>query len=80
MILFKRFAPSVIIAQQSFIYSIEHLEKFNKEVADFFYLRQYALLITLWGYSSAGRALDLHSKGQEFDSPYLHQKSSPNPN
>ena len=26
-----------------------------------------------WGLSSVGRALDLHSKGQEFDSPSLHQ-------
>lgn len=27
----------------------------------------------LWGISSVGRALDLHSKGQEFDPPILHQ-------
>ena len=26
-----------------------------------------------WGYSSAGRALDWQSRGQEFDPPYLHQ-------
>src|SRR5262249_4392473 len=25
-----------------------------------------------WGYSSAGRALEWHSRGQGFDSPYLH--------
>ena len=25
-----------------------------------------------WGISLVGRALDLHSKGQEFDSPILH--------
>ena|GEM_PF-6686331 len=29
----------------------------------------------LWGYSSAGRALESHSRGQGFDSPYLHQTS-----
>ena len=27
-----------------------------------------------WGYSSVGRALEWHSRGQGFDSPYLHQK------
>lgn len=27
----------------------------------------------LWGVSSAGRAFVLHTKGQEFDSPTLHQ-------
>ena len=27
-----------------------------------------------WGCSSAGRALEWHSRGQEFDPPQLHQK------
>ena len=27
-----------------------------------------------WGYSSVGRALEWHSRGQGFESPYLHQK------
>ena len=27
----------------------------------------------MWGISSVGRALDLHSRGQEFESPILHQ-------
>ena len=27
-----------------------------------------------WGYSSAGRALEWHSRGQRFDPAYLHQK------
>ena len=31
---------------------------------------------TTWGYSSVGRALEWHSRGQGFDSPYLHQKES----
>ena len=30
----------------------------------------------MWGYSSAGRALDWQSRGQRFDPAYLHQKSS----
>ena len=28
----------------------------------------------LWGYSSVGRALALHARGQEFESLYLHQR------
>ncbi len=28
----------------------------------------------IWGYSSAGRALEWHSRGQRFDPAYLHQK------
>ena len=27
----------------------------------------------IWGYSSAGRALEWHSRGQRFDPAYLHQ-------
>ena len=37
------------------------------------------LILTLfhtWGYSSAGRALEWHSRGQRFDPAYLHQESS----
>ena len=30
--------------------------------------------LDLWGYSSAGRALEWHSRGQRFDPAYLHQK------
>ena len=30
----------------------------------------------IWGYSSAGRALEWHSRGQRFDPAYLHQESS----
>ena len=28
--------------------------------------------VTIWGYSSAGRALEWHSRGQRFDPAYLH--------
>ena len=28
----------------------------------------------IWGYSSAGRALEWHSRGQRFDPAYLHQR------
>ena len=31
------------------------------------------LCIRIWGYSSAGRALEWHSRGQRFDPAYLHQ-------
>ena len=27
----------------------------------------------IWGISSSGRASDLHSEGEEFESPILHQ-------
>ena len=33
--------------------------------------------LTFWGYSSAGRALEWHSRGQRFDPAYLHQKQRP---
>jgi hypothetical protein len=32
------------------------------------------LIEELWGYSSVGRALRSHRRGQGFESPYLHQK------
>jgi hypothetical protein len=31
-------------------------------------------MTAIWGYSSAGRALEWHSRGQRFDPAYLHQK------
>jgi hypothetical protein len=31
----------------------------------------------VWGHSSVGRALEWHSRGQGFDSPWLHQSSLP---
>jgi hypothetical protein len=30
--------------------------------------------VSFWGYSSVGRALAWHARGQQFDSAYLHQK------
>ena len=33
----------------------------------------YVALLNYWACSSAGRALDLHSRGQEFDPPQVHQ-------
>ena len=32
-----------------------------------------------WGYSSAGRALEWHSRGQRFDPAYLHQRKTLKP-
>ena len=29
----------------------------------------------LWGYSAVGSAFEWHSKGQGFESPYLHKKA-----
>ena len=31
------------------------------------------IIFVFWGYSSAGRALEWHSRGQRFDPAYLHQ-------
>ena len=31
-------------------------------------------LVAIRGYSSVGRALEWHSRGQGFESPYLHQR------
>ena len=31
-----------------------------------------AIADAIWGYSSAGRALEWHSRGQRFDPAYLH--------
>ena len=33
------------------------------------------IMIPAWGYSSAGRALEWHSRGQRFDPAYLHQSA-----
>ena len=33
----------------------------------------------IWGYSSAGRALEWHSRGQRFDPAYLHQQQTVRP-
>jgi hypothetical protein len=35
-------------------------------------------LAKLWGYSSVGRALAWHARGQQFDSAYLHQRFAEN--
>ena len=50
-----------------------------REVKYFFLLENITLSaifqhlsLILWGLSSVGRASDLHSEGQEFDSPSLH--------
>jgi hypothetical protein len=38
------------------------------------YLINSMTLARLWGYSSVGRALAWHARGQQFDSAYLHQR------
>ena len=39
-------------------------------------IQQNQGFLATWGYSSAGRALEWHSRGQRFDPAYLHQKHS----
>ena len=36
----------------------------------------YLALSHIWGYSSAGRALAWHARGQRFDPAYLHQQQN----
>ena len=33
-------------------------------------------LLSTWGYSSVGRALEWHSRGRRFDPDYLHHESA----
>lgn len=46
-------------------------------VLEFYWGVQYSgvLIPPRWGLSSVGRASDLHSEGQEFDSPSLHNSA-----
>ena len=37
----------------------------------------FAIIWKAWGYSSAGRAFEWHSKGQRFDPAYLHHAFNP---
>ena len=37
----------------------------------------FAIIWKAWGYSSAGRAFEWHSKGQRFDPAYLHHVFNP---
>ncbi len=48
--------------------------KFFKIFLDFLFKVCYSIF-TVWGRSSAGRALEWHSRGQEFDPLRLHQKT-----
>ena len=43
--------------------------------AKIFFVR-FELHKIIWGYSSAGRALEWHSRGQRFDPAYLHQNKT----
>lgn len=39
--------------------------------------KKYCMIyIVGWGYSSVGRALQWHCRGQGFDSPYLHSRKN----
>ena len=51
-------------------------QNFSRQVARILlqFTKFCATIITLWGHSSVGRALEWHSRGQGSDSPCLHQK------
>lgn len=51
-------------------------QNFSRQVARILlqFTKFCATIITLWGHSSVGRALEWHSRGKGFDPPHLHQK------
>ena len=57
---------------QIFIFKIQKADCFLD--ADGLQTKKMLILCTsLWGYSSVGRALAWHARGQRFDPAYLHQ-------
>ncbi len=58
---------------ESRAWSEERLTANIERIGTWAFLQQVEFLAT-WGYSSAGRALEWHSRGQRFDPAYLHQK------
>ncbi len=53
---------------------LQKTAKFSILSSSFFSWEEWCsdMLYGLWGLSLVGRASDLHSEGQEFDSPSLH--------
>ncbi len=58
-----------------FFCDVKKFFKFFKISLDFLFDVWY-IIFTVWGRSSAGRALEWHSRGQEFDPLRLHQKKT----
>ena len=77
-----RATPYLFLSGQSFLLSDRLFLIFSDRPLDKTANRCYntqavaVQCISIWGYSSAGRALEWHSRGQRFDPAYLHQKVS----
>jgi hypothetical protein len=57
-------------------YCTSFFEKTIDKSASFDIIDSVPNELNIWGYSSAGRALEWHSRGQRFDPAYLHQTKS----
>ena len=57
-------------------YCTSFFEKTIDKFASFDIIDSVPNELNIWGYSSAGRALEWHSRGQRFDPAYLHQAKS----
>ena len=57
-------------------YCMSFFEKTIDKSASFDIIDNVPNELNIWGYSSAGRALEWHSRGQRFDPAYLHQAKS----
>lgn len=53
-------------------YCTSFFEKTIDKSASFDIIDSVPNELNIWGYSSAGRALEWHSRGQRFDPAYLH--------
>ena len=57
-------------------YCTSFFEKTIDKSASFDIIDSVPNELNIWGYSSAGRALEWHSRGQRFDPAYLHQNNN----
>lgn len=55
-------------------YCTSFFEKTIDKSASFDIIDSVPNELNIWGYSSAGRALEWHSRGQRFDPAYLHHE------
>ena len=65
----------VVVGAFFFYKKINFFEKTIDKFASFDIIDSVPNELNIWGYSSAGRALEWHSRGQRFDPAYLHQNS-----
>ena len=66
----------ILQPSNSFFIKNKFFEVFSKKGLTFGFTSAIIVPVpsNIWGYSSAGRALEWHSRGQRFDPAYLHQQ------